>query len=449
MYRKIITKKKHPFPTHEVRAKSFARELKDRLFDEQNNINIESFGYEKQIDALNKLMFEASADLSLKAKEKAEPPTDFTSKSRLCAWWKGKSIPSPANQLDIESLFPYLPAKWFDRCTFNNRFQLHLATLDLNYIDSKDSSYADNDALSILNKIISDWRPKGYSNNELEISGPWERAGYQPAPYTFNYHSSSLSKKNSAQEKIKYDLTLGPPSYVDIKLPHEISDIYQLGNPFSIIPYMFCLLCLGEDESNSGYKNDLFLDFLSALNCAHFFIYKQYRGMPPQGGDKAATNVITIFLRVSQYYYDDYWSPKNENQRHLEHLAGLKKAKSENLTVYSTFNIELLNHPSIALSDILKEIITDASQYPSLQPKEEEALQVLLTNAAISLTNFRKFYVNLYKVSGLTEKEVADSLLSKFWHYSSEDGSDIRSYGPSDTSKTSPYGWKIATPDNT
>jgi len=449
MYRKITTKNKHLFPTYEVRAKSFSRELKSHLLDRQGNINIENFGYEKQIDTLNNLMFEARADLPFKSKEKVEPSTDFTSKSRLSAWRKGKSIPSPANQLDLENLFPYLPAKWFDRSTFNNRFQLHLATLDLKCIDSKDSTYAANDASSILNKIISDWMPKGYSNNELEISGPWERAGYQPMPYTFDYHSQILIKEDPVKGKIKYDLTLGPISYVDIKIPLEISEVYQQGNPFSIVPYMFCLLCLSEEQGNSNYKNDLFLDFLSALNCAHFFIFKHTGGMVPHGSDKVGSSVIKLFLRVSEFYYDDHWSPENQKQRHSKHLVALKKAKTEGVPPSSPFNIDLFNHPSVFLSDILQEIIYDEEQYASLQSSEKDEFQKVLANAAISLTHFRKFYVNLYKISGLTEKEVSDSLLSKFWHYSSEDGSNIRSYGPSDTSKTSPYGWKIATPNNT
>lgn len=436
MYRKVFRKNKGkiPFPTQEIRVKSFARELKLLLLSDQKNIGIKKPEYGKQINALNNLMIKVGADFSYKDKGELKTSPDFISKSRLSDWWNGKAIPSPAKQLNIEKSLPNLASKWFDRSSFSNRFQLHLATLDLNYIDSRNSSYAANEAWSILDKITSDWRPKGYSNNELEISGPWERAGY---------HSNCLIKEDSIQKKIKYDLTLGPVSHVDTEVPQAIAEIYQQGNPFSIISYMFCLLCLDEERNNSGHKNDLFLDFLSALNCAHFFIYKKYRGMPPHGRDKAATNITKLFLHISEYYYDDYWSPKNEQKRHFKHQAGLEKAKTEGLTSYSTFNTDLFNHPSVFLSDTLKGIIADTPQYSTLQPDEKSELRALIKKSTILLSNFRKFYIDLYKISGLTEEEVVQSLLSRFWRYSSEDGSDIKVHGPSNKSYASPYGWKV------
>ncbi|MBL1319689.1 MAG: hypothetical protein COA63_001330 [Methylophaga sp.] len=428
MYNRIIAKKKRnkPFPTQEFRAKSFARELKVLLFPDEDRVNLKKQEYRKYIDALNEAMFKAEVDFSYKINGKSKTSDEFISKSRLSDWWHGKSIPEPKKQVDIEKAFPNLAAKWFDRCNFSNRFQLHLATLDLHYIDSKDSNYAHNEASSIIDKIIEDWKPK--RSNRLKISGPKKRNGYDieqhvTAEMFMPESNAAFLAECKIKAKIKYDLSLGPASYVDSLIPEGISNMYQEGNPLSIVPYMFCLLCLGADD-DSNYKHDLFLDFLSVLNCAHFLVSKQAGRVTFIQNDDVGTSILKLFFLVDEYYYNDCWSYENriKRQKHKQNIVAKKKALGIKFDPIP--GAYFINNPPYVLTELFENIINSSSYGFA----DENELQHLRIDIPQLLKELREFYISLYKISDLTEKEVMDSLLKNFRSYGAEDESYITLY---------------------
>lgn len=439
MYGQVKAKKKtnNPFPTQEVRAKSFARELKALLLPNEECVNLKDQEYRKYIEALNDAMFRVDADFSYEHNGESKISPDYISKSRLSDWWHGKSIPEPSKQVDIEKAFPNLATKWFDRSHFSNRFQLHLATLDLHYIDSKDSKYADNEAATLIKKIIDDWKPK--KSNRLEISGPKKRGGYNldqhvAAKMFMPEANVDFLAECEVKSKIKYDLSLGPVSYVDSLIPEGISNMYQEGNPLSIVPYMFCLLCLGADD-DSNYKHDLFLDFLSVLNCAFFLVYKQAGGMIFIPNDDIGTSILKLFFQVNEYYYDDIWSVENQKKRRAEGEIRTQKLKNKGLTL-DPIPAHACNQPIFHLSDILEDIITN--KIP-LTPANESEIQELTIHTPRLFKDLRKFYLNLYTISGMTEEEIMDNMLKKIRDYRAEDGSDITTYSNRGVHNHSPY----------
>ena len=339
-------------------------------------------------------------------------------------------------------VFPKLTNKWFERKSFTHRFQIHLASLDLQYIDSIDSEYAEYEATKMIETIILDWKPKGHrSSRDLIISGPIERSGFNfkeyelmksfKSPSTIQNINDSFTQKYKKKMKIKYDLTIGKTSsYVGINLPKPIAEIYQINYPLSIVPYMFTLLCLSEDNE-SNYKSDLFLDFLSLINCTQFLLFKEYGGVFDFNNDRVGGHIIALFLQINDFYYDDYWSiekQKSRSKKSKEFSEKMKLDKSnQGLNFIPIPDLSILNYPALLLTDTLEDIIkSEASD--DMEPYTTEEINELTLQVPQLLVDFREFYFNLFKITGHTEDQIVSKLLKKFKSYTAEDGSGVTTY---------------------
>jgi len=440
-YDRVVARKKDEncFPTQEIRARSFARELKTLLFSNENQVNLETQEYPRLINLLNEASLKVGCDFSYKSKGEIKDKVDFISKSRFSGWWNGTSIPEEKKQADIEKVFPNLTNKWFERERFSNRFQLHLATLDLHFIGSQDINYAHNQASIILNKIRFDWEPQN-SIGHIKISGPQERAGYDSHQYTSirtsDFYASLVGQERiniiSRQGKIRYDLSLGGTSCPGISIPSYITEIYHPEVPSSIIPYLFCILCLCEDEENSNFKHDLFLDFLSAINC-YYFLAKDLTG----------SKLLPLFINIFDYYYDDYWSPLNKKLRDDGRARQKQELKNDSEEETHSITLDYLlssfHDPAYRLADTLEKFIKEETKYFSFDDASDDSLYKMTVSVPKLLINLRKFYIDLYRISGLTENQIMNNLLNKFRLYDAEDGSHITTHYPYRGPKPSPY----------
>lgn len=233
-------------------------------------------------------------------------------------WWSGQRYPNPQDRDLIDILFPGLTAKWLDRSNFKNRMQVHLASLDLfdrlrscnslihKSVSGKSQPHCDKcfphvltEAQWMLEAIHDDWKPvlTGYLRAiDVCISGPQSRSG-------FNVSKSLLEKVIDHRGRLDYDLSLGESSFVGLPLPEEIVNSYQSENPFSIVLFLFLLICL-DFKTESEYRNDLVLDFMTALNCAGVLLYFKQAGLFTSLPDSFEEKFQEILLHASEYFYD-------------------------------------------------------------------------------------------------------------------------------------------------
>lgn len=405
MYERVIAKHNNPFPTQIIRAKSFSRELLLLLTPNEQFELSKSTPPSNYIAYLDLAMHQAGIVPTYREKGVCKKTDNFVVDSQLQNWWNGEAIPGPSKQKKIESVFSTLPTKWFNRRYFCNRFQMHLATQDLFYISSRNTKYAVEEANRFIDEIISNWRPKGRSKDKLNLSGPVNRGGFclnqlHQSQFISLSGDSDPSPENTEKYNIKYDLSIDSFSDVGVNIAEFIANIYQQPERLSIIPYMFCLLCLGDDDG-SNYKNELFIDFLSILNCARFLQSQTIDQEPLLRNSQTAIHIHQLFLQVNDYYYSDYWSVEEQSIR----MAETHRLRNEvgNKSTIAIPNFETLEHPIIQLTEILEEITKKEVGLDSPIPK--------------LLADFRDLYLDNYKISGLSEKEIIKSLLTKFTDY--------------------------------
>ncbi len=389
--------------TKSIRVKGFSRELKSTLLKKKVQLG-DSQEYEKVTSALNIVMKSKDANFSYKRKNEVITKDDYISKNRYSEWWRGKAILEPKIQVEMNSAFDGLANKWFGRSIITNRFQLYLSSLDFKSLS--DEQHAQNEAIESLGSITEDWRPKISDNGcaYISISGPSSRAGY--------LYSPAHSKITDPRQHEQYDLTIGIPSYTGIDIPQYIADIYQKYYFGSIIPYMFCLLCTNTDN-DSNYKNDLLLDFLTALNCIDFILKDEHSITI---NDKNIEIISSLSTYVTSSFYTDYYSSDKSKKIEKKYY---NDPKFDGLP-----SLEKLNHPLNALAEtfnmILQEYLTEKEfsqfyrdYYAQNIGSINEASFITQTTFSL-LENMRNNFFKLFERAGFSANEAIDKILSPF-----------------------------------
>ncbi|MCF6188898.1 MAG: hypothetical protein L3J51_00300 [Cocleimonas sp.] len=375
--------------TKSIRAKGFSRELKSILLKREFVLG-DTQEYEKVLSALNIIMNSTDAD-------------DFICSGRFSRWWRGLSLPEPKKQIEIDKAFNGLANKWFGRSKFTNRFQLYLSSIDFKTIKKQ---YAQNEAIESLGRITEDWAPKISEDGcaYLSISGPSSRAGYR--------YSNTHSRITDSRQHEQYDLTIGAASYAGIDIPKFIAGIYQRYYFGSIIPYMFCLLCTNTDNE-SNYKNDLLLDFLTALNCIDFILKDERSFMI---NDKNIKIISSLSTYVTSSFYTDYFSSKKakeiEKRRRInpkyDDLPSLNKVNQPLNTLAETFGV------------ILQEYSTEkelSQFYRDYHAKNVDSINKVsdITQTTFSLLDdMRNYYYKLFERAGFNKSEAINKILTPF-----------------------------------
>lgn len=290
------------FKSAGVAIRGFVREFKSKLLEGQR-FSLNEAEYKKVANAFTKLWSE---------KESIE--CDFITDSYFSKWWNGAQYPGPEWRKNIDKLFPGLSAKWFERSNFQHRMQLHLASIDLFHLSrncnckvKKDNeaelkTYCESclyqalsEAEGILNNIHKDWRPELTSLNtgDVSISGPQERAVSESA--------TDMTKND--RMKIDFDLSLEESSLIGLNFPHEIMNSYHDGNPYSIVQFLFLLIGLNI-KTECEYRNDLILDFMTALNCAVLLMLVKHKSIFTNPPEYIENNIQRIAMSISEFFYE-------------------------------------------------------------------------------------------------------------------------------------------------
>lgn len=293
-----VFSKNQEFKSAEMAVRGFVREFKSKLLEGQR-FSLNEAEYKKVADAFTKLWSE---------KESSE--CDFITDSYFSKWWNGAQYPGPEWRENIDKLFPGLSAKWFDRSNFQHRMQLHLASIDLFHLARncnckvKKDSEADleaycesclyqvlSEAEMILSTIHTDWRPEltGSNTGDVSISGPKKRA--------------VAADIQNDRMKIDFDLSLEESSLIGLNFPSEIMSSYHAGNPYSIVQFLFLLIGLNI-KTQCKYRNDLILDFMTALNCSTLLILVKHKSIFTNSPDYIENNIQKIVMSVSEFFYE-------------------------------------------------------------------------------------------------------------------------------------------------
>lgn len=432
-------KAKNNFRTKEIVIRGFVRDLKSRLLSGQD-YSLENGEYSLVAEAFEEMT--GRIDISLLDEfydeEKGTYEISFVESSCYSKWWNGLQYPFNRNKKKlIEILFPGLLSKWFERSNFRNRLQLHLASMDL-FVFSKNCnckekidfrSYCENclsealeEAKSILEAIHSDWKPE-YTRYlkafDICISGPEQRAGLNVWK---NHVESSLShEKSDVRECIDFDLSLDGGSNIGIQLPKEIADLYQDENLLSVVQFLFTLVGLNL-HAESEYRDDLILDFMTAMNCAGFYLsVKHGMSYSPTAGffDEKLQEML---IHSSEYFYDE---PMDINAALVEYELLTKRELTQSSITYpitlfdchsgyqlTELFFELIR-VAIKRDDVrtylenLKEICHPDNEHQSLFDKylEQPFLRVFKSFEAA-----RVRYLNHFKITGYSQKELISEL---------------------------------------
>lgn len=355
------------FRTEEIAIRGFVREFKSELLKGQH-FSLKETEYKKVADAFERLWSEKQVD-----------ECAFMSDSLFSKLCNGKQYPSDAWRKNINTLFPGLSEKWFDRYVFKNRMQLHLASIDLFHIASDCRCFfrmrreevvdseticqeclieAVKEAESILKLIHEDWEPRntGNGNNyDVRISGPHERSGLNVVDNLTHYKYPDFIDKS---EFIDYDLSLGEASFIGLSLPGEIVNTYQIENPFSVVLFLFLLVGL-DQNTKSEYRNDLILDFMTSLNCAGLILKVRYEGLATAQNDMAVKTILSLLQNVSEYFHDkpfDISEQLEACEQSLKHAQKTRDATS--LYFYPTPETQFSGYPGYILTEIFLETLT-------------------------------------------------------------------------------------------
>ncbi len=309
--------------TKEISIRGFVRELKSLLLDNKKNI-FKKAEYKAVSNAYESLVKECIKSYSVAIS--ADFQTELIGSSGYSDWWLGKKYPMPINRTNIDILIPGLVEKWFDRKYFKNRMQMHLASLDIFHmslgcncktsetetgLNDSIGQYCDkclleaiSDAEQILNKIHKDWRPQltGFDTSDVCISGPKDRAVAET-----NEQLTSQTESYKAKEermKIDFDLSLEKSSLIGLNFPYQIMKTYHDGNALSVVQFLFLLICMNI-KTECEYRNDLILDFMTALNCAALLMFVKHKSIYTNPFDYIENNIQKIVMSVSELFYEE------------------------------------------------------------------------------------------------------------------------------------------------
>lgn len=394
-----VRRAKLNFATKEIVIRGFARELKYILLKGENQ-DPKNPEFTRVANALNNLITEKYRNNSEKDKFSY---TDLISSSGFSNWWAGKKYPEPENRAKIDLLIPGLLGKWFDRKNFKNRMQLHLASLDIFLMPSicncspnekqanqnlkklcnKCLVEAQTDAESILKKIHEDWQPQytEKSTYDVSISGPKNR--------TDKFHSSSID----------FDLSLEEPSFVGLEIPYQILNSYQEGNPYSVVEFLFLLIGL-DMKTACEYRNDLILDFMTALNCSALMLFIKHKKIFTGPTDNIENKTQKIVSDIYELLYGMPFDLK-EDADEFERLVLERRKKgitSASLAEYphADFLFNLLGMQSYPLKE-------------SLSYTFHEILKPYTSNVKKFMTRFRQDY----RLHEHSKTDLDDQCLSK------------------------------------
>lgn len=442
-----FSRAKTNFRTKEIAVRGFVRDLKSRLL-EGFVYSLEEPEYRLVADAFDLKV--SRLDISLLTEfydqKQNEYKISFVDSSCYSKWWNGRQYPDKRNRKLIEILFPGLLCKWFERSNFKNRMQLHLASMDLFHLsrncncpvkeehDKELDSYCDkclsqalNEAEWILKEIHKDWQPihSGYFNAfDVCIAGPQARSGLNVAKNLFESRLSQEVRDDRAQ--INYDLSLGDGSFVGLPLPREIINLCQSENPFSIVLFLFSLVCL-DFRTESEYRNDLTLDFMTALNCAGLLLYAKHGRLFGSQSDFMSKSILEMLLNVSEYFYDQ---PFDLNELLLSYEKLCKQAKETGGALYGDI-VHPITHfsgyPGFKLTemffDIVRLSINDQNIETFMENLEEFSYSTTYEESKVddylkspylrvfkSLELARERYLNLFDIVGYPRNELIAEL---------------------------------------
>ena len=422
-------------PTNEIRKRGFIREFKSLLLKE-HEVKQGSPQYGKVEEALRKILC-----------EKNEYPKDgIFSEGTYNKWWNCKGYPGKKNQEMIDTAFPGLIDKWFNRERFVNRFQRYLGCLDLPYIyslggsDSSDSSDSSEPAVeqaeTVLGEIHDDWKPVSavYDRKiDIYLRGPNKRGGLnvsENSPY-----SEQVEPVPDERESIDYDLTIGEESFIGLCIPDYLLDIYEENNEFSVMPFLYVLLCLNL-KSRSKYRLDLIFDFLTAISCAFVLQQDKYQiflhSHIVDRGDRAIFNLLDESYK---YFYEvQYYSIEQK----LKEFDELEKQESLKIPRTSDFGHFLLNPTLNYLStygvgpfvDIFFHAMRDLTDEDELEkfiierphnvtetyPYTAKYASDIYVGLLDSLTSARSEFISQIDVLGMSEKQLLSTLMSACLH---------------------------------
>lgn len=356
----------------------------------------------------------------------------FLEQSGFSKWWLGKCFPSKVHKDAIELVFPDLFNKWFNLERVTSRFELHLTSIDIfssaGMCSCKNRKVKEYDfeenckicsltaitgANEVLHRIHEDWRPTitGYNNIlDLCISGPKKRSGVNIAKNRF-FDEVAIESEYSdrpepdLREKVNYNLDLVETSFVGLPIPPKIYDAYQEDNLFSVCDFLFLLIGLNL-KCNVEYKNDLILDFLTALNCAALILFKKH------GTINNHTSEIRNRIRLLFSDFQEYFFAIGEKS--------LKDKLSEKDPVFQREVINILNNDiSYQLSDKYISFLSEV-----LGLNEDETFKYLkehshlinntgkrgeyhqFSNIYQSFSEFKERYFKIMEITGLPEEKI-------------------------------------------
>lgn len=433
-------KAKNSFKTKEIAIRGFVRDLKSRILSGQD-YSLEKGEYSLVAKAFEEMTGRIDVSLldEFYDEETGIYETSFVESSCYSKWWNGHQYPDKRNKKLIEILFPGLLCKWFDRSNFRDRLQLHMASLDLfsfsencncKYKKASASSYycekclteAVNEASWIIQAIHQDWKPEktGYNNTiDVCISGPIERAG-------LNVSKNKFYSTNDSREQINFNLSLNASSFVGLNLPENIVNLYQDENSLSIVIFLFSLIAL-DIKAESEYRDDLILDYLTALNCVGFYLFLKH-GMLFNGIlDPLEDKLQYMLLYSSEHFYDEPIDLKKALME-FEESIGHSSEESEFLQTAIVYPMTHFDgHAGFKLTEIffeimnfslskdeLKNVMGNIKHFCSAQNGSnsifDEYLSEPYSRVFKSFEVARERYLKIFSITGYSQKELIDVL---------------------------------------
>lgn len=416
-YRKL----KFSFARKNIAKKGFIRDFKVRLLGEGCSLNKPEF--EAVIEAFRGLYFLKTG------KEESE----LIKQPGFSKWWLGKRLPDDDHRDKIKLVFPDLFEKWFGLERYTNRLQLHLASLDLFSManecscnDKKVKTYcekclliAKQEAKLILDNIHEDWRPTktGYSDIvDLCISGPKERSGLNVEEVRFykntackpGYH---VPRKEDYREKINYNLDLTDTSFIGLQIPEEILSVYQDGNPLSVCSFLFLLIGLNL-KCDVKYRDDLILDFFTALNCASIVLFHRHYGFIGHDTDTDSVDkrVQSLFLSFQEYLFN----PDEKNMESKTNKVGKNATEKNNSETEPRLEVDTVYFQRKNYCDQLSdEFLLLLSEVLGLNKDDlckdlgrSDSYESFFLNIYEEITDSKHRYFEIFKITGLQKEEI-------------------------------------------
>jgi len=433
-------KAKNNFRTKEIAIRGFVRDLKSRLLSGQE-YSLEKGEYRLVAKAFE--MLTSRIDVSLLDEfydeETKTYEISFVESSCYSKWWNGHQYPDNRNKKLIEMLFPGLLCKWFDRSNFRDRLQLHMASLDLfSFSDNCNCEYkkasastlycekclteALNEASWIIKAIHQDWKPEKTGFNKIIdvcITGPIERSG-------LNVSKNKFDSIEDPREQVDFNLSLGATSFVGLNLPKNVVELYQDENSLSVVVFLFSLIAL-DFKTESEYRDDLVLDYLTALNCAGFYLFLKHGLLFKGTLDPLEDKLQYMLLYSSEFFYDEPIDLKKALTG-FEDLIGNSPEEYESLQTSIDYPmIHFDCHSGFKLTEIFFEIMNFSLTKEELKNFMENIKDYCFAEydsnsivdeylAEPSSRVFKSFeaararYLNLFSITGYSRKELINEL---------------------------------------